>query len=648
MQKLDGAVFSKNTESVFAASTNFIFNPSSYSSNKSRLRKPPRLNFSSMYKKTNSGNINKSHQNPVLMACHASRDSNETSPARKDDSSVHGLSETIVGVLGGGQLGRMLCQAASQLAIKVMVLDPLENCPASALSYHHMVGSFDDSATVQEFAKRCGVLTVEIEHVDVATMEKLEQQGVDCQPKASTIRIIQDKYLQKVHFCRHGIPLPEFMEVNDLESAWRAGKQFGYPLMVKSKRLAYDGRGNAVAKSEEELSSAITALGGFDRGLYVEKWAPFVKELAVIVVRGRDKSILCYPVVETIHKENICHIVKAPAAVPWKISELATDVAHKAVSSLEGAGIFAVELFWTNNGQILLNEVAPRPHNSGHHTIESCYTSQFEQHMRAVVGLPLGDPSMKTPAAIMYNLLGEAEGERGFYLAHQLIGKALSIPGATVHWYDKPEMRQQRKMGHITIVGSSMGLVESHLNSLLKEDSSDCQFKTVLPRIGIIMGSDSDLPVMKDAAKILTMFSVPHEVRIVSAHRTPDLMFSYASSAHERGIEIIIAGAGGAAHLPGMVAARTPLPVIGVPVRASALDGLDSLLSIVQMPRGVPVATVAINNATNAGLLAVRMLGLGDADLRARMQQYMEDMRDDVLTKEEKLQKDGWESYLNH
>lgn len=582
------------------------------------------------------------------MACRASRDSNETSPARKDDSSVHGLSETIVGVLGGGQLGRMLCQAASQLAIKVMVLDPLENCPASALSYHHMVGSFDDSATVQEFAKRCGVLTVEIEHVDVATMEKLEQQGVDCQPKASTIRIIQDKYLQKVHFSRHGLPLPEFMEVNDLESARRAGKQFGYPLMVKSKRLAYDGRGNAVAKSEEELSSAITALGGFDRGLYVEKWAPFVKELAVIVVRGRDKSILCYPVVETIHKENICHIVKAPAAVPWKISELATDVAHKAVSSLEGAGIFAVELFWTNNGQILLNEVAPRPHNSGHHTIESCYTSQFEQHMRAVVGLPLGDPSMKTPAAIMYNLLGEAEGERGFYLAHQLIGKALSIPGATVHWYDKPEMRQQRKMGHITIVGSSMGLVESCLNSLLKEDSSDCQSKTVLPRIGIIMGSDSDLPVMKDAAKILTMFSVPHEVRIVSAHRTPDLMFSYASSAHERGIEIIIAGAGGAAHLPGMVAARTPLPVIGVPVRASALDGLDSLLSIVQMPRGVPVATVAINNATNAGLLAVRMLGFGDADLRARMQQYMEDMRDDVLTKEEKLQKDGWESYLNH
>ncbi|KAK4580714.1 hypothetical protein RGQ29_024389 [Quercus rubra] len=487
------------------------------------------------------------HTTPVF-ASQASRVTHETSPS-KDDEPVHGLSEVIVGVLGGGQLGRMLCQAASQMAIKVMVLDPLENCPASALSYHHMVGSFDDSATVREFAKRCDVLTVEIEHVDVATMEMLEQQGVDCQPKASTIRIIQDKYLQKVHFSRHAIPLPEFMQIGDLEGAKRAGELFGYPLMIKSKRLAYDGRGNAVAHNEEELSLAVAALGGFDRGLYVEKWAPFVKELAVIVARGRDNSILCYPVVETIHKENICHIVRAPANVSWDIRKHATDVAYKAVSSLEGAGVFAVELFLTGDGQILLNEVAPRPHNSGHHTIESCYTSQFEQHLRAVVGLPLGEPSMKTPAAVMYNILGEDEGEPGFILAHQLIRRALSIPGATVHWYDKPEMRKQRKMGHVTIVGPSMGDVEERLKSILKEEGSDCK-AAVTPRVGIIMGSDSDLPVMKDAARILNMFGVPYEVKIVSAHRTPEMMFSYASSALERGIQIIVAGAGGAAHLP--------------------------------------------------------------------------------------------------
>ncbi|KAL5768200.1 hypothetical protein ACOSQ2_014983 [Xanthoceras sorbifolium] len=628
---LQSRVFSKNTESVFA------FNPSIH---RVFLRKPHTVHFS-MDKQQRL----KSGQNPVLVCC-ASRDSHETPPLSKDDSPVQGVSEMIVGVLGGGQLGRMLCQAASKMAIKVVVLDPLENCPASALSYDHMVGSFDDSATVQEFAKRCGVLTVEIEHVDVATLEKLEQQGVDCQPNASTIRIIQDKYLQKVHFSRHGIPLPDFMQIDDFEDARRAGNLFGYPLMIKSKKLAYDGRGNAVAKNEEDLSSAVAALGGFDHGIYVEKWAPFVKELAVIVARGRDNSILCYPVVETIHRENICHIVKAPAVVPLKVRKLATDVAYRAVSSLEGAGVFAVELFLTEDGQILLNEVAPRPHNSGHHTIESCYTSQYEQHLRAVTGLPLGDPSMKTPAAIMYNILGEDEGERGFYLAHQLIGRALGIPGATVHWYDKPGMRKQRKMGHITIVGSSMGIVEARLNSMLKEDNSDSQC-AVVSRVGIIMGSDSDLPVMKDAARILSMFGVPHEVRIVSAHRTPAMMFSYASSAQERGIQIIIAGAGGAAHLPGMVAALTPLPVIGVPVRASALDGIDSLLSIVQMPRGVPVATVAINNATNAGLLAVRMLGVADADLVARMSQYLEDTRDEVMTKAEKLQKDGWESYLN-
>ncbi|XP_052187595.1 phosphoribosylaminoimidazole carboxylase, chloroplastic isoform X2 [Diospyros lotus] len=582
---------------------------------------------------------------PPAFPCRASPKALETSQ-REDDLPIHGLSEMVVGVLGGGQLGRMLCQAASQMAIKVIVLDPMEHCPASALSHYHMVGSFDDSATVEEFAKRCGVLTVEIEHVDVATLEKLEQRGVDCQPKASTIRIIQDKYMQKVHFSGHGIPLPEFMQIDDLESAKRAGDLFGYPLMIKSKRLAYDGRGNAIAKSEEEISSAVNALGGYDRGLYVEKWAPFIKELAVIVARGRDNSILCYPVVESIHRENICHIVKAPANIPWKIRKLATDVAYKAVSSLEGAGVFAVELFLTGDGQILLNEVAPRPHNSGHHTIESCFTSQFEQHLRAVVGLPLGDPSMKTPAAVMYNILGEDEGEPGFVLAHQLIGRALGITGATVHWYDKPEMRKQRKMGHITIVGPSVGIVEARLKSMLNEETMDGQ-SAVTPRVGIIMGSDSDLPVMKDAARILNMFGVPNEVKIVSAHRTPELMFSYASSAMERGIQVIIAGAGGAAHLPGMVAALTPLPVVGVPVRASSLDGLDSLLSIVQMPRGVPVASVAINNATNAGLLAVRMLGVGDVDLQARMSQYLEDTKHDVLLKAEKLEMDGWETYLN-
>ncbi|KAL8243109.1 hypothetical protein R6Q59_009367 [Mikania micrantha] len=604
------------------------------------------LGFGTFWKSSNSSfsyscSMNK-HQNACTMACNGSVEIDVSQ--RKDDITTHGLSEMTVGVLGGGQLGRMLCQAASQMSIKVNVLDPMKNCPAGSISHYHMLGSYMDSTKVEEFAKICGILTVEIEHVDADTLERLEKQGVDCQPKASTIRIIQDKFLQKVHFSQNSIPLPKFMKINDEESAKRAGQDFGYPLMVKSRKLAYDGRGNAVAKNEKELTSAINALGGFAYGLYVEQWAPFVKELAVIVARGRDNSLLCYPVVETVHRENICHIVKAPANESWKILKLATDIASQAVASLEGAGVFAVELFLTEDGQILLNEVAPRPHNSGHHTIESCYTSQYEQHLRAIVGLPLGDPSMKVPAAMMYNILGEDEGEAGFILANRIIRRALCTPGATIHWYDKPDMRKQRKMGHITIVGSSMGIVEIRVKSFLKEESSE--ETPVTPRVGIIMGSDSDLPVMQEAAKVLNEFDVPAEVRIVSAHRTPELMFSYATSARERGIQVIIAGAGGAAHLPGMVAALTPLPVIGVPVRASTLDGLDSLLSIVQMPRGVPVATVAINNATNAGLLAVKMLGVADTALQARMMQFQEDARDTVLEKTEKLEKVGWEDYL--
>ncbi|CAL4958809.1 unnamed protein product [Urochloa decumbens] len=565
-------------------------------------------------------------------------------PQGQDGSPVHGVSNKVVGVLGGGQLGKMLCQAASQMGIKVVILDPLQDCPASSVCHEHVVGSFNDGDTVREFAKRCGVLTVEIEHVDAATLVKLEEQGVDCEPKASTIMIIQDKYKQKKHFSKFGIPVPDFMEVDTLHSIEEAGERFGYPLMVKSKRNAYDGRGNAVAQKKEELSSVVASLGGFEHGLYVERWTPFAKELSVIVARSRDGSTVCYPVVETIHKDSICHVVEAPAEVSNKIKKSATDVAEKAIKSLEGAGVFAVELFLTEDDQILLNEVAPRPHNSGHHTIESCYTSQYEQHLRAILGIPLGDPLMKAPAAIMYNILGEDEGEAGFFLAHQLIERALNIPGASIHWYAKPEMRKQRKMGHITIVGPSKTSVLSRLDNLLQTDTYTP--KKASPRISIIMGSDSDLSVMKDAENIIKKFNIPVETTIVSAHRTPERMYEYAKSAQDRGVEVIIAGAGGAAHLPGMVASLTCLPVLGVPIKTKSLSGVDSLLSIVQMPKGIAVGALAIDNAENAGLLAVQMLGAREPELLGKVAKYRDELRDMVLEKAERLENLGWEEYL--
>lgn len=561
-----------------------------------------------------------------------------------------GLCDTVLGVLGGGQLGRMLCQAASCMGLKIAVLDPEKDCPASSLAYKQVVGSFRDTNAVREFAKGCGALTVEIEHVDVETLEELEREGVDIEPKPSTIRIIQDKYLQKVHFSKHGVPLPNFRKIEDLKDAEEAGYVFGYPLMIKSRRLAYDGRGNAVAHSKEDLDKAVSSLGGFERGLYAEKWASFVKELSIMVVRGRDGSLQCFPTVETTHKDNICHTVEAPAQISQKIADVATDVAEKAVGSLQGAGVFGVELFLLTDGQVLLNEVAPRPHNSGHYTIEACYTSQFEQHLRAVLGLPLGDSTMKVPAAIMYNLLGEDEGEAGFAIAQNKMRRAVSVSGASVHWYGKPEIRKKRKMGHITVVGPSNSVVRSRMQEIVGIEAPSgwfCESSVVDigPPVGIIMGSDSDLPVMKAAAEALDSFDVAYELSVVSAHRTPERMVEYAQKAHLRGVQIIIAGAGGAAHLPGMVAALTPLPVIGVPVRGSSLDGLDSLLSIVQMPKGVPVATVAINNAMNAGLLAVRMLSASDDKLRTKVLDHQVSMKETVLNKAKRLEEVGWKTY---
>ncbi|GJN06356.1 hypothetical protein PR202_ga24078 [Eleusine coracana subsp. coracana] len=456
---------------------------------------------------------------------------------------VHGVSNTVVGVLGGGQLGKMLCQAASQMGIKINILDPLRGLPGELRVQASTLWGASVTVTQSVSSPR-----VEIEHVDAATLEKLEKQGVDCEPKASTI-------------------------------------------------MTY------------------SALGGFEHGLYVERWTHFVKELSVIVARSRDGSTVCYPVVETIHKDNICHIVKAPAEVSDKIKKLATSVAEKAIKSLEGAGVFAVELFLTED----------------------------DEHLRAILGLPLGDPSMKVPAAIMYNILGEDEGEAGFLLAHQVIQRALNIPGASVHWYAKPEIRKQRKMGHITIVGPSKNTVESRLDRLLQRDTQEPN--KVSPRVGVIMGSDSDLPTMRDAAIILEHFNIPFEVTIVSAHRTPERMNDYAKSAKDRGVEVIIAGAGGAAHLPGMVASSTCLPVIGVPV-STKISGVDSLLSIVQMPKGIPVAAVAIGNSENAGLLAVRILAIRDSELSDMVIKYQDNLRDIVLEKAKRLEDIGWEEYL--
>lgn len=597
------------------------------------------------------------------------------------------MNTTTVGVLGGGQLGRMLAEAASRLNVRVRFLDVGDNTPAKQITSvppsvegpRHVDGSFSDAAKIRELAAQVDVLTIEIEHVDAKQLQAVLDEGLvkAVYPAPSTIAMIQDKYAQKVHLRAKGLPVPDYVAVDGVEGAEKAADMFGLPLMLKARTQAYDGRGNYVVKTREDVAAGVAALGGGERPLYAEKWAPFVKEVAVMVVRGNDGEVRSYTAVETIHRDSICHTVYAPLRVAdAATSQRAKEIAARAVATFEGAGIFGVELFLMPDNSLLINEIAPRPHNSGHYTIEASDTSQFENHVRAVVGMPLGSTELKVPAAAMINILGLADLSKDPDALAKTLAPAvrsLHVPGTTTHLYGKSGCRPGRKMGHVTIVGESDAEVHERAGEILSEldiataaaADPNCRWDAeaaharVVPRlptkpsardfshpyplVGVIMGSDSDLRVMSAAAQTLKDHDVPFELTIVSAHRTPDRMREYARTARARGLRVIIAGAGGAAHLPGMVAAQTTLPVIGVPVKGSSLDGVDSLYSIVQMPRGIPVATVAINNSMNAALLAIRILGSSIPKFADLLESDMDDMAAGVAGKVERLAAEGWQ-----
>lgn len=550
------------------------------------------------------------------------------------------MDSKVLGILGGGQLGRMLVEEANRMNIKTIILDE-ENSPAKQISNaEHINGSFKNNEDIKKLASQCDVLTIEIEHVDINTLEEVSKEYPNLQihPSPETIGLIKDKYLQKLHLIKNDISVAESypIEENNVDCLSNMGEKIGYPFLLKSRTEAYDGRGNYLVSSSEELEEALEFLK--NRPLYAEKFASFEKELAVMIIKQQNGEVKSYPVVETIHQHNICHTCYAPARINDKQIKLAQELALKTVATFPGCGIFGVEIFLMKDGNVLVNEIAPRPHNSGHYTIDACVISQFEAHLRAVMGLPIPDLKFVTndTNAIMLNVLGDLNTP-GKELA--LCQRTLEVDGGSVYLYGK-ESRPKRKLGHINIVSDSMAACENKLKYI----EGSIKSLESIPKVGVIMGSDSDLPVMKAACDILTKFDIPYEVTIVSAHRTPQRMFDYATSARTRGLKAIIAGAGGAAHLPGMVAAMTSLPVIGVPVKGSVLDGVDSMHSILQMPRGIPVATVAINNSTNAGLLAVRMLG---GDYSAKMELFMQQQEEEVLEKAKKIESIGHDEYLS-
>lgn len=363
-----------------------------------------------------------------------------------------------IGIVGGGQLGRMLIFAAKKLGFYVTVIDPTPASPAGQIADNQIIASYNDEKAIREMASISDYLTFEIELANADILDEFSRKGLMVNPSASTLGIIKDKLLQNEFLKKSGIPVADFMKIETRDEIQKAAKKFGYPFLLKARFDAYDGRGNALINNEQEIDTGLTKLYG--KKLYVEKFIPFIKELSVVAARDINGNIVEYPVVETIHKNNICHTVIAPAPIDKKLAEKAKKLAYRVMDHLGGAGVFAVEMFLTKNGDVLVNEIAPRVHNSGHLTIEACVTSQFEQHIRAVTGLPLGDTKMLGPAAVMVNILGERTGKSEL----KGLDQALKIPGVSVHIYGKTDTKPERKMGHITTIADNTDIALDKAN----------------------------------------------------------------------------------------------------------------------------------------------------------------------------------------
>lgn len=362
-----------------------------------------------------------------------------------------------IGILGGGQLARMSAFQAYKLGFEIAILEKSKNSPAGQLTHNELIGWIDDEKLLRQFAKKCDIITLENEFIDWDKLKFIESLGKKVIPSSNTIRLIQDKFTQKKTLSKNGIPVPKFLEVKSEDDYEIISKQLGKRIILKSRKMGYDGYGNADVKNDKEFRAAYKKLTIRHSKLLAEEFVKFSKELAIMVVRTR-KEIKTYPVVETIQKNHILHTCIAPAQISRKKIKKAREIATEAVKAVKGYGMFGIEMFIDSQGKISVNEMAPRPHNSGHYTIEGAVTPQFENHIRAVMNLPLGSTELVKKYSVMINLLGKREGEG----VPQNYKKSLSEPDVHLHIYGKEKSRIGRKMGHITIVGDS-------LNSILRK-----------------------------------------------------------------------------------------------------------------------------------------------------------------------------------
>lgn len=356
--------------------------------------------------------------------------------------------QKTVGIVGGGQLGRMLSEAALKLGFKVVVIDPSPNCPAKQVGAEQIIADYKDEAATLKLAERADFLTIEFEHINTRVLEEAAKLK-PVNPTPLTIQLIQNKYNQKLFLIENNLPTAEFKEIPNTEEAEQAFDEWGKTIL-KSKTDSFDGRGNALVNSKVEVQPAMNQLNG--RKIYAEKVVDFKCELAVMVAKDLSGNIMTYPTVQTVHERNICIEVYAPAKIEDAINKKAQQLAKEVVGKLDGAGVYGVEMFLTQDNNILLNEIAPRVHNSGHYTMDMFDVSQFEQHIRAITGIELKQPQLKAKACVMVNILGERNGETNA----QGVNEAEKIPGVSVYLYGKSPTKIDRKMGHINAVADTI------------------------------------------------------------------------------------------------------------------------------------------------------------------------------------------------
>ncbi len=378
-----------------------------------------------------------------------------------------------IGIVGGGQLGKMMATEAKRMGYYVAVLDPTPASPASQVVDRQLIAPFADQQAIRKLAEQTDVLTFEFEHIDADILCDLESEGYNICPSGTTLKKIKNKYIQKSLLAEAGLPVPEFSKVDSIEDIEQKIEEFGLPIMLKACFGGYDGKGNYLIKHKEEIKTAYHLLQKND--LMIEKFIDFTTELSIMVARDLQGNTKYYPVVENTHEDNILRITRVPAGIDQDVIRKIEAITEKTLDVLDDAGVYCIEMFLDKNREIYINEIAPRPHNSGHYTIEGCSTSQYEQLIRVITGMPLGSTKLLSPC-VMVNILGD-ETVDGAY-TFEGIEKVLANEETYLHLYGKHLTTKLKKVGHLTVLNNSVDEAERIALDALKE----IKFKPLLRR----------------------------------------------------------------------------------------------------------------------------------------------------------------------